>query len=413
MLTKVKPSYLMPTVGESPPKHFPSKILIEILSRLPVRTLIRFTSVCKSWYLLIKDPRFIVKHSNLSSSYNTDNLLIVPKKLKLCGPNFYHLLSEETFVEYWKSEFPLRTKSRTVAVIGSCNGLVCLTDKYRHTFGRAVYLWNPSIKILKPLPPPGFCTIEPRIVLGFGFQESMNDFKIVRIGYNHNDRRVLAEVEIYSLGTDLWRTINVDVPYYATHKCMAFVGGNIHWLASGTGSKCCDTIMFFNFTDEIFGEILLPNDVKKRAGQMKLFVMGFKELLHLFELSWIPSRITRKNSCFGIWVMKEYGVAESWIKHFNVQVEEDISRPLCFTSEERSVILETDGKKLISCGIKNLLSNNPDDQPTGWSRIHGAEYEVSINFAESLVLFDKKNRYAVESANFGSLLACENVSLYE
>ncbi|XAR49259.1 hypothetical protein NMG60_11032388 [Bertholletia excelsa] len=116
MLTNLNPCDVMPTV------HLPSEILTEILSRLPVKTLIRFTSVCKSWYCLIKDPSFIMTHLNHSSSYNTGNLLIVPAKLKLGRPNFYSLLSEKSLFEYWKSEFPLHTQSGTTEVVGCCNG---------------------------------------------------------------------------------------------------------------------------------------------------------------------------------------------------------------------------------------------------------------------------------------------------
>ncbi|CAL5336658.1 unnamed protein product [Camellia sinensis] len=47
--------------------YIPNELIIEILVRLPVQSLLRFTSVCKSWHSLITNPSFITKHLNLFS----------------------------------------------------------------------------------------------------------------------------------------------------------------------------------------------------------------------------------------------------------------------------------------------------------------------------------------------------------
>lgn len=41
---------------------FSNDMIVETLSRLPVKSLMRFKCVCKSWYSLVKDPNFIYKH---------------------------------------------------------------------------------------------------------------------------------------------------------------------------------------------------------------------------------------------------------------------------------------------------------------------------------------------------------------
>lgn len=58
----------------------PKDVLIEILSRLPVKSLIRFRRVCKIWYDLLKSLNFIskrvknynVNHSHLAVKRNDD-----------------------------------------------------------------------------------------------------------------------------------------------------------------------------------------------------------------------------------------------------------------------------------------------------------------------------------------------------
>ncbi|RXH90692.1 hypothetical protein DVH24_035456 [Malus domestica] len=43
-------------------KHIPEEILFEILVRLPVKSLLRFRCVCKSWNTLISSPDFRNAH---------------------------------------------------------------------------------------------------------------------------------------------------------------------------------------------------------------------------------------------------------------------------------------------------------------------------------------------------------------
>ncbi|XP_031391519.1 F-box/kelch-repeat protein At3g23880-like isoform X2 [Punica granatum] len=55
--------------GESTPdsaSELPLELTAEVLSRLPVKTLFRFKSVCKSWRRLIESPSFIPRHLNHS-----------------------------------------------------------------------------------------------------------------------------------------------------------------------------------------------------------------------------------------------------------------------------------------------------------------------------------------------------------
>ncbi|MCI40987.1 F-box/kelch-repeat protein, partial [Trifolium medium] len=43
---------------QQPLPFLPEELIIQILLRLPVRSLIEFKCVCKSWKTLISDPKF-------------------------------------------------------------------------------------------------------------------------------------------------------------------------------------------------------------------------------------------------------------------------------------------------------------------------------------------------------------------
>ncbi|KAL3586325.1 hypothetical protein D5086_013192 [Populus alba] len=56
----------------------PEDVVIEILSRLPVKNLLQFKCVCKSWYATITSPNFISKHlrNYYSKSDDSECLLV-------------------------------------------------------------------------------------------------------------------------------------------------------------------------------------------------------------------------------------------------------------------------------------------------------------------------------------------------
>lgn len=97
----------------------------------------------------------------------------------LCQPEteerFALLLNEEPFPDnpHTKLPFPHKTDFY-LHIVASVNGVVCLVDK------TSCFLWNPSINRTAQLPIElKYSILLDMHRLGFGYDRSANDFKLV------------------------------------------------------------------------------------------------------------------------------------------------------------------------------------------------------------------------------------------
>uniref|UniRef100_M1DYL4 S haplotype-specific F-box protein n=1 Tax=Solanum tuberosum TaxID=4113 RepID=M1DYL4_SOLTU len=104
----------------------PLKLITEILSRLPIKSLLKFTSVSKSWLDLISSPEFIKSHLNLSAN-NKEN---THHRLMWCDYDDDNLkdwslrsvLYESDATEASYFNFPMK-KPQRIRYINHVNGL--------------------------------------------------------------------------------------------------------------------------------------------------------------------------------------------------------------------------------------------------------------------------------------------------
>ncbi|KAM7490832.1 hypothetical protein LguiA_033753 [Lonicera macranthoides] len=194
------------------------ELIIEILSRLPVKVLLKFKSVCKNWYEIIKDPYFINKH--LRNYYESDD---------------GHLLIQRFIPEsglYGFESFTDKTQANNLDLPSS-------VDRFA--------LWNPGTREFKPLPShpitdefeTGQLYNEPPVV-GFGHNPSTNDYKVA--WYIPEDGRVDKTMFLlYSLRNDCWRELKLDGSILSKsnvwlnsslHNSNTYRNGFYYWTAS-------------------------------------------------------------------------------------------------------------------------------------------------------------------------------------
>ena len=124
--------------------NFPQDIVEEILLRLPVKSLVRFTLVSTSWGSLISSSPFVKLHFQRASKdprIRTQNLLLLidTNDLKLFKDTDSFLGNE---VALEPLDFPLKRRNQRVKILGSCSGLVALALKEVQI--NNFFIWNPS-----------------------------------------------------------------------------------------------------------------------------------------------------------------------------------------------------------------------------------------------------------------------------
>ncbi|KAH0982409.1 hypothetical protein GBA52_009586 [Prunus armeniaca] len=213
--------------------YIPEEILINVLSRLPVKSLIRFTCVCKLWSSLIRSSRFIGMHLNRNVTNHAHAFIIALHERRRESKICFTLFSNETFEPCLKIKHLLTGPK--IHIHGSSNGLVCLSHELWN-LDTATYLCNISIQKHVVLPPTSIlCFPWPEYATGvaFGFHPRLNNYKVVRllsffVG-NH-----CIEVEVYSLSTNSWKRIDAipaSIKTLVLHsdQC-AFFNGVAYWI---------------------------------------------------------------------------------------------------------------------------------------------------------------------------------------
>ncbi|KAJ6332960.1 hypothetical protein OIU77_008920 [Salix suchowensis] len=358
----------------------PEDLIQEILFKLPIKSLVRCTSLCRTWNSLIKSPAFISKHLQRTDHQSLFLLRLYSKERE---EQYSLRLDNQDFNEHMQLHFPFESFESYFHVIGSCNGLICLAKVIRR-FTVSFIFWNPLIQ--------KYVNIEPRILghlysfVGFGYDSRANDYKLIRM-VNSQKSKFLSEnfpkMELYSLNEGSWRSIPQTAPLrYDTdqHFSSAFLNGVVHWIANRADQHegIHNVVLGFDMSDEIFLEIALPSCLDNvRPSCLSLLV--YKESsISVCQASFLSS------VQFHIWVMKEYGVVESWnqlVLTFGAQGE-GIPRALGIRKEE--LLMEKKRGWIVSGDLES--------QQVRDLRIWGEPFHTFIgSYLESLVLLDKSN----------------------
>ncbi|KAL5071918.1 hypothetical protein RYX36_022805 [Vicia faba] len=115
------------------------ELIIEVLSMLNVKSMMRFKCVSKSCNSINSNSFFLKIHHDKSSRYpqimvsSSDNIFVFPINI-LENPPI------NIFKKYFK--YRLMERRHPYSVIGSCNGFICFNCSNHQPLENEFYLWN-------------------------------------------------------------------------------------------------------------------------------------------------------------------------------------------------------------------------------------------------------------------------------
>ncbi|KAL0002162.1 hypothetical protein SO802_015943 [Lithocarpus litseifolius] len=334
----------------------PEELLEVILVRLPVKSLLRFRCVQNSWSTLVQNPTFIAKHLCHHQTKTKNPSILVEGLDKNENPQ-YLLQSHPDrgggvrIVDFKGDSMGLLITIRAVTNMYACiNGIICIAGSY----------------------------------CAFGFDQNSNDYKVVQV-VEHRKKSAENSITrycnffyVYSLRADSWTQIFGTPVQHNNIKLHSrrneiFFNGVHHWIGS-LNSEPGDSydhhiIMSFDMSREVFQIIRFPD-------------MFFpNKTLAVFN-DCLACIVYGINGYIDIWVMREYGVEDSWTKQLVVEHLLGIQRPLQILWNEE--ILLVDEKKTLV--LYNIGSQEIKIlQRTGYPKIFMPTQ--AFFYVESLVSF--------------------------
>ncbi|KAF7837193.1 F-box protein [Senna tora] len=290
----------------------PPNIIIDILSRLPIRTILSCKRVCKGWLRLISHPRFLNLQLSRSSTavlvktvpsvHHSRKITLTQVDQRVSTPFRFHKL-----VFTPKNNLPSSSK---FGLVNSCNGFLCLAGVEKDD---PIWVCNPILGEYVTIPPP----VEGRnrgSFGGLGFCTVTNRYKVLQTFYPNvelSGKRYL-NAAIYCLYTATWRSIGYAPGVPVALPFNSLLHGSLHWVPNV--GKSAEYIYSFNFETEEFGSVPPPPGLDETH-------KGFSDYLRLgvLEGCLFLCVFGDDTTKFDIWVMKDYGVKESWTKQLVIE----------------------------------------------------------------------------------------------
>ncbi|KAK4792216.1 hypothetical protein SAY86_022651 [Trapa natans] len=360
--------------------ELPPDLTVEILSRLSVKSLVRFKSVCKLWLSLIESSRFVSRHLNRSiNNCGGDKdryggrYLLVKHRRRDSGARLISLLSTETLELIPPVDIPPHVDAREFNVIGSCNGILCCASDS----GWPIFFWNPATRKSRVLPgcmfsrggvelPESLCVFAH----GFGYDCVVDDYKLVRIAFFHLLNKPCFRAEVFAVSEGSWREVPALACRVYSSGCTA-VNGILYWVAYNCGSDDQELILSFNLRDEVFGRVYMPDSSFIGDGNCtKLSV--YQESLCL-----IVYNFRGRSKCLDLWMMSDGARQHCWTKQLSIGPIIGVHKPLGYGINGEIFMEKNNGTLVIYDAENEAVQDLP---------VKGFPYSLDCHFyIESLV----------------------------
>ncbi|GKE23817.1 putative F-box domain-containing protein [Tanacetum coccineum] len=243
----------------------PFDIQVKIIKKLPVKSLIQFRLVSKTWKSLIDSKEFIASY-HIQEQQQQQHCLLVrytdPKDSNV-GEKHVSVIDDNTF---------------------------------------------PQHKI----------TLERRLLSNLRFK-SRDDFWFLADRYRPGENQRDPIVEVYTLSAGVWRSLSVNLPRKSlvfTHDQVA-IGRFIYWRAYerrhvDAGLEWYNLIMSFDMTTDEFTEVYLPDNLALDP-KSNFCIYKLRESLVV-----VQSKREADKLVYHVWKMIEQGAQKAFIELFTI-----------------------------------------------------------------------------------------------
>ncbi|KAJ9558593.1 hypothetical protein OSB04_013207 [Centaurea solstitialis] len=199
---------------------------------------------------------------------------------------------------------------------------------------------------------------------------------------------IATNVQVYVLKTGNWRKVLFpdNLLCYSTYPnwSQVFFNGFVHWIASDRTSGH-NSIMTFDTSTELFGDILLPDELLKVLPRTVMISVVGESL----AVTYYIRRIIRAgvvSSTHKTWVMKEYKNPASWTLIYNMHHPDvDMGIPLQMRNKGDIIMESRDGNMIVYNNSEYASCICPGYESGSRSRSRTTYVE---KYQESLALLD-------------------------
>ncbi|KAG7564580.1 F-box associated domain type 1 [Arabidopsis suecica] len=241
--------------------YFPEDLLVEILSRVPTKSLARLRSTSKRWNALVKDGRFAKKHYANSPNQSSLVLMVTNFRVDLVSVDYLH--GKVTASAKITSQFNLQDHvSKQVDVCNAYHSdglLVCITKDNR------LVVWNPFSGQTRWIQARN--SYNENDYYALGYDDKSPCYKILRMHRVVDDITVETESEVYDFASNSWRGIGSTTEWFIQqHRSRGmYVKGNTYWLALSKEPPLGHFLLCFDFSTERFQSLSLPSDINHQT----------------------------------------------------------------------------------------------------------------------------------------------------
>ncbi|OMO69432.1 hypothetical protein COLO4_29070 [Corchorus olitorius] len=237
------------------------------------------------------------------------------------------------------------TECEQAMPLGWCRGLLLLGVDCSHY---KLLLWNPLTYEKKEIPDPPYQLEYDYIsASALGYDFNIRSHKIVLI---NESIEFECRISVYTLKTNSWTSVELDTDHKIADYDIfpiTLANGAPHWVINHRGVSH-HAIEYFDFGTNNFEVVPQPGDYDNRYFRITpqlydtegslCIAYGYRTYVDDFKLE--------------IWVMRRYGVKDSWSKWMSFVEDDYIPFPICFAKNNINVSFVA-GRGEQCCAIYN------------------------------------------------------------